>query len=140
MDPEEDLRPVIQAYEGVIEERAQQLHAAGHLSSLYADEPFDRRIASIAAEAPEVGQDELGKQRHVFGNSLDIYRVRHPAMFRFLRNPKLLDTVESLVGGEILCHPTQHLRAVLPTSLKDLTRTVDWHQDAAVLRRRQMTT
>ena len=55
-------------------------------------------------------------------------------MFRFLRNPKLLDTVESLVGGEILCHPTQHLRAVLPTALKDLTRTVDWHQDAAVLR------
>ena len=55
-------------------------------------------------------------------------------MFRFLRNPKLLDIVESLVGGEILCHPTQHLRAVLPTALKDLTRTVDWHQDAAVLR------
>ena len=73
LDPEEDLRPVIKAYEGVIEERAQQRHAAGRLSSLYADEPFDRRIASIAAEAPEVGQDELGKQRHVFGNSLDIF-------------------------------------------------------------------
>ena len=33
-----------------------------------------------------------------------------PAVFELLTNPKLLDTVEELVGPEIYSNPVQHVR------------------------------
>jgi ectoine hydroxylase-related dioxygenase (phytanoyl-CoA dioxygenase family) len=120
-DPQEDLAPVIRAYEAEVDRRARTLHAEGRLSSLYENEDFAHRLARIAAEVPEAAQ------------ALDIYLIRHPAMFRFLCNRKLHDVVESLIGPEIMCHPCQHLRAVAPTALASLSRTTDWHQDAGVL-------
>ena len=121
LDPETDLDPVIRAYEGVVDERARKLYAAGKISSLYEGEDFGHRLAKIAAEAPEAAQD------------LDIYKVRHPDMFAFLCNPKIHDLIESLVGPDILCHPCQHLRATAPTSLASITKVTPWHQDASVL-------
>jgi hypothetical protein len=120
-DPEEDLGPVIRAYEEEVDRRARTLHAEGRLSSLHEGEDFAHRLAKIAAEVPEAAQ------------ALDIYLVRHPAMFRFLCNPKLHDVVESLIGPEVMCHPCQHLRAVAPTVLTSISRTTDWHQDVGVL-------
>ena len=96
LDPETDLDPVIRAYEGVVDERARKLYAAGKISSLYEGEDFGHRLAKIAAEAPEAAQD------------LDIYKVRHPDMFAFLCNPKIHDLIESLVGTG---HPVPSLSA-----------------------------
>lgn len=121
LDPQEDLGPVVAAYEEEVDQRARALHREGKLSRLYEDEPFKRRLARIAAEVPAAA------------GALDIYLIRHPAMFRFLLNPKVHDVVESLIGPEILCHPCQHLRAVAPTALASISRTTDWHQDAGVL-------
>ncbi|MCS6858955.1 MAG: phytanoyl-CoA dioxygenase family protein [Abditibacteriales bacterium] len=115
---EDDLQPVVEEYSAVIDERARRLWAEGKVSSLYADEPFERRLARLAVEAPEVASE------------LDIMQVRGAATFRFLLNPKVLDIAESLVGGEIVCNPTQHLRAVLP--VQQGARPTPWHQDAGV--------
>src|SRR5688500_19822517 len=38
---EEDLAPVIREYEATIDRRARELHAAGKLSRLYEEEPFE---------------------------------------------------------------------------------------------------
>lgn len=116
----DDLNPVIEEYSAIIDARAQRLHAEGKVSLLYADEPFARRLARLAAEAPEATSD------------LDIMQARGEATFRFLLNPKLLDVAESLVGGEIVCNPTQHLRAILPLKQASDTRPTPWHQDAGV--------
>jgi phytanoyl-CoA hydroxylase len=121
LDPQEDLGPVIRAYEEEVDRRARRLRAEGRLSSLYEGEDFAHRLAKIAAEVPAAAQ------------ALDIYLLRHPAMFRFLCNRKIHDIIESLIGPEILCHPCQHLRAVAPTALASISRTTDWHQDAGVL-------
>jgi ectoine hydroxylase-related dioxygenase (phytanoyl-CoA dioxygenase family) len=121
LDPEEDLRPVIEAYEQVIDQRARRLYGEGKISSLYEGESFGGRLAKMAAEAPEAAA------------ALDIYSERRPAMFRFLCNPKIHDVIAPLIGSEILCHPCQHLRVVVPTSLTSLSRTTGWHQDAGVL-------
>jgi phytanoyl-CoA hydroxylase len=48
-------------------------------------------------------------------------------VFSFLRHPKLLDCIETLLGPEILCHPTYNIHPRLPTEY-----TVP-HQDAAYL-------
>ncbi len=61
-----------------------------------------------------------------------------PAVFNMLTNPRLLDLVESLIGGEITSNPIQHIRIKPPaTNLSaDETRAhitkTDWHQDQGV--------
>jgi ectoine hydroxylase-related dioxygenase (phytanoyl-CoA dioxygenase family) len=57
-------------------------------------------------------------------------------MFRFLKNEKLLDIAECLLGSELSCNPIQHLRAKLPPLRHDeqvkFAASVPWHQDAGV--------
>ena len=118
-----DLDPIITEYEEYIDRRAGELLAAGDISALYADEPFDRRLISICRE-----DDAIYKE-------LDIMRFRGRASFEFLRNDRLLDMAESLVGPEITCSPIQHTRAKLPAGLTpggSDPHVAPWHQDAGV--------
>ena len=118
-----DLDPIIAEYEEYIGRRAEELLAAGDISALYADEPFDRRLISICRE-----DDAIYKE-------LDIMRLRGRASFEFLRNDRLLDMVESLVGPEITCSPIQHTRAKLPAGVTPSgsdPHVAPWHEDAGV--------
>lgn len=61
-----------------------------------------------------------------------------PAVFEMVRAPRILDVVESLIGGEITSNPIQHVRIKPPAARlrpdearAHITRT-DWHQDRAV--------
>src|SRR5262249_46939471 len=66
---------------------------------------------------------------------LDIMFVRGPATFAFLRNARLLDAVESLIGPEVTCSPIQHIRAKPPAAVSGAGTgfyNVPWHQDAGV--------
>lgn len=120
---EEDLLPVIGEYEAWIERRANALHAEGKIADLHAGEPFGRRFASLYAQTPEIG------------SGMDVMQMRGPATFAFLRNPNLLDAVESLIGPEITCSPIQHIRAKPPAALSGEGAgfyNVPWHQDAGV--------
>ena len=116
-----DLDPVIAEYEHHIDRRAQELLAEGKISALYADEPFNRRLASVCRECNEIY------------SNLDIMHFRGQASFEFLRNDNLLDIVEGLVGPEITCSPVQHTRAKLPEGLTPSggdPHIAPWHQDA----------
>lgn len=118
-----DLAPVIDEYSEYIDRRAHELLAEGRISDLYADESFERRLACICREDAELYRE------------LDIMQLRGRAAFEFLRNPTLLDLVESLVGPEILCSPIQHIRPKLPNGLSPRgsdPHVVPWHQDAGV--------
>ncbi len=103
---DDDIDPVIEEYSAWIDRRAQDLHAAGKLSRLYADEPFGRRLASITAECAQIYDD------------VDIDHMRGRAIFEFLRNYNLMDAVEGILGPEISCSPIQHVRAKLPETLR----------------------
>lgn len=118
-----DLTPVIQEYEEHIDRRARELFASGALSQLYANEPFERRLASLCRENGELY------------NGLDIFLLRGKASFAFLRNDNLLDLVECIVGPEVTCSPIQHIRPKLPSGLTPAgadPHVVPWHQDAGV--------
>ena len=118
-----DLDPIIAEYEEYIGRRAAELLAEGKISDLCADEPFDRRLASICRENNEMYSE------------LDIMYFRGRASFEFLINDNLLDIVESLVGPEITCSPIQHTRAKLPVGLTPDggdPHVALWHQDAGV--------
>ena len=99
---EDDLRPVEDEFSAVVEAQAQQLYQAGRVSSLYENESFERRLAKIAAEAPEAAA------------ALQTRAHKDEAFFQFLKHPKILNRVESLVGPDILCHPSYNIHPRLP--------------------------
>jgi phytanoyl-CoA hydroxylase len=120
---ETDLAPVIAEYEAWIDHRAHELQVQGKISDLCQGESFECRFASLYAQSPEIG------------SGMDVMQMRGPAMFAFLRNPNLLDAVESLISSEILCSPIQHIRAKPPAALTGEGAgffNVPWHQDAGV--------
>ncbi len=121
---ESDLAPVIAELEREIDARARALYAEGKLASLHENEPFERRYALLHRQCPEIGR------------GFDIMYLLGKAMFDFLRNDKLLDIVERLLGRELSCNPIQHIRAKLPWIGEGEQpvgyENVPWHQDAAV--------
>lgn len=122
-----DLQPLIEEIGEFVRQRAEALHAAGKIADLCEREPFERRFAA------------LYEQCHEMDRQFDIMYLRGPAMFAFLKNGRLLDIVECVLGSEIACNPIQHVRPKL--SVASLARhehrpdtpvNVPWHQDDAV--------
>ena len=59
------LSPTAATQDVLVNQRAQQWLAAGHLATTHADLPFDRRLAAIAADLPaEIQEKELGRFLH----------------------------------------------------------------------------
>ena len=56
----EDLEPIIQDYTAVVDEKARELHSEGKIENLYADEPFESRMARVAEEARDDQGSKLG--------------------------------------------------------------------------------
>ena len=117
-----DLAPVIAAYETFIDTQARRLHDAGTVSQLFEEEPFDRRLVCLCEEDASIY------------DHIDLMYCRLRGVFEFLRNPRLLDLVEGVVGPEIICSPIQHVRAKLPSDLARgrNSHVAPWHQDAQV--------
>ena len=122
-----DINPVIWEFEGIIDQRARDLYAKGRLTNLHECEPFDRRIACLAAESDSIAGE------------LSPSHTRGAAMFYLMRNSTILDILESLIGPEILCHPTHVVRPRMRNNFNTTenwrtTDQVPWRQDAGVLR------
>ena len=125
--PEVDLQPLIADMENIIEDAARELRNRGKIDDLHAGAPFEQRIALRTRDSGESIQGQVSFPLN----------LRRP-IFDFLHNSRLLDAVESLVGEEIFCNPTHHVRPKLPES--HLTEQDHYwiqlsplHQDAAVL-------
>lgn len=121
---DEDLEPLVEDLNALVGEVAQGLHAEGKIANLYQDESFERRISCLSRAT---------------GSSLQ-GRVSLPAnlrlpLFDFLHNENLLDMLEGLLGPEIYCNPTHHVRPKLPEEdvPTDWIQESPFHQDAAVL-------
>ena len=122
---DDDLQPVIDDYEALIDRLATRWHEEGKVSQLCADEPFERRLASLCADSEELYSAEAG--------TFDIMNARSSGAFHFLRNERLVDLMEGILGPEIICSPIQHVRAKLPTLDGAVNAHVaPWHQDAQV--------
>ena len=116
-DPEADIEPIIEEYKGVLDTLASELYAQGEVSSTYAELPFGQRLIEIYKESGKV-------HAQYFDFSLPQTDVREdtplwtgPAVFNALRNEKLLDAVESIIGPEIYSNPVQHVRLKPPEHL-----------------------
>ena len=110
-----DLQPAIDEIGAMIDEKARQMLAAGELSSLYAEEPFETRLAKISMETDQIA-------RAIWNGALD-----GPGFFNLIRNPKLLDLAEQLCGSELIASSVYRLRPKIPNYNYGA---VPWHQDS----------
>lgn len=109
---DDDLEPLIQDHNVIVDEIARDLQQQGKLSNLHENELFDRRLARLADECAEVdGCPDFGV-------------TRRRGTFEFLRNKNLLDLIEAFIGPEITCNAVSHVRPKMPNT------DVIFHQDA----------
>ena len=141
LDPLTDIQPLKEDYACLLEQVAERAFQAGIIPDRFDDLPFEARMGKILSTA----KTNLFKQ-------FDICLPNEPltddsplhlseTIFNLLRNPRILDAVEQLIGGEIYSNPIQHVRIKPPQSVvqtnqatSTLVRTTGWHQDQGVSR------
>jgi phytanoyl-CoA hydroxylase len=137
LDPQTDLEPLKQEYSGLLDRLAQQWHKEGKVSSTYSGLTFSERVCKFTSE----GQDCSRYFDIVLPSNATADTPIHlgPAIFQLLRNLRLLDALEQLIGAEIYCNPVQHIRIKPPEKivpqgmLNGLNSAVGWHQDMGVV-------
>jgi len=141
LDPTTDLDPVIDEYEALLDELAERWVSEGRLPSTFRDLPFAQRFARVVSEAPRdlnvMSYFDISLPFEGVTESTPIHLGRQT--FGLLTNPRLLDVVEQVIGGEIYSNPIQHTRIKppereLPEHLQgsSLLSKTDWHQDTGV--------
>ncbi len=114
----EQLQPVIEWINGLVDALAERLYAAGKIRDRHADEGFYTRLTRLEEEFPGAGV--LIHIGGVLGQPLaDLWGSR-----------ELLDVIQQILGPEIAGHPVWNLRSKTPRSP---LATVPWHQDTAYL-------
>lgn len=111
-----DLTPAREAMMEKVSRIADELFAAGLIADKREDSPFEKRLAELFADKTD--QDFLK-----FGRG---WRDRLPGYYHLMANPKILDAVETLIGGEIFSNPVYNTRPKIP---RVAAGTVPWHQD-----------
>jgi len=139
LDPERDLDPIIEEFEAILERLATELYEGGKITSRHADLPFGERLAKIVQETVE-------NYTRYFNPSLPPRNITRdtpfwagPAVFHAIRNERILDVLDSLIGGEIYVNPIQNVRLKIPEHLQPrnpktgeiLEGATPWHQDGA---------
>ncbi len=139
---DDDLRPIEEEYDALLDKVAQELFKAGEIPALFDDLPFGQRFAQALASYPDL--------HRFFNVSLplingpvdpDSYHTHAgPAVLGLIRNPKILDVVESVIGPEIYSSPVQQMRMKPPVRrvADDLQAhsnvgATTWHQDIVAL-------
>ena len=136
---EHDLNVIIEDYHELLDRKAWQWYRQGRIASAYEDLDFDDRLTAILAEpATDLfeNMDITLPNTTVYPDS-EVHVSR--AVYDLLCHERLLDRVEEVVGGEILCNPIQHVR-IKPAQSKlspnqvGLVGMTPWHQDQGVAR------
>ena len=120
---EDDFAGVKAEISAVLDRRAREFHAASMLADLHPDAPFETRFGLLASQCSDLH------------GGMDTTDILGDELFAFMRHPKLLAALESLLGPEITLNPIQHLRPKPPGNsdpAKAGFYEVPWHQDSGV--------
>jgi phytanoyl-CoA hydroxylase len=112
----DDMAPAREAMMEKVAEIADDLFSGGLIPHKFEEEPFETRLARLF--------DDLSDAEFLkYGRS---WRERRPGYYHLMMNPKILDVVESLIGGEIFSNPVYNTRPKVP---QVAAGAVPWHQD-----------
>ena len=140
LDVEEDIFPIYDEYDVLLDRVVDELFELGELPCKYKDLEFKERVCMV--------YQRIGSRLHgYFDISLPQKNItpKTPvhngrAVFKLIKSTKLLDMMEIILGPEIYSNPTQHVRIKPPSKFADndkeltpeVTTTV-WHQDLATV-------
>jgi len=110
----EVLRQVRAALARLVDREAQKLLAEGRIDDPLLSAPFESRLAWLYKTHPEEAPKLFRRELHL------------PGLFDLFFNSRLLDLVETLLGGEIRLYPNYSARPKLPDHVPT---EVLWHQD-----------
>ena len=79
-------------------------------------DPFETRLVNLFKGLTEADFLKFGRG----------WRDRHPGYFHLMANPKIVNAIESLIGGEIFANPVYNAR---PKVAGVAAGAVPWHQD-----------
>lgn len=138
----DELVPLHREYEGVLDRQIGRLLEAGALTEA-PEGDFSARYAAVLAADPDAHRWFNISLPLINGAvDADAY-VMHcgPAVFDLLRNPKILDVVESVIGPEIASSPVQQMRMKPPEAVvadeamrvHSNVGVTTWHQDIVAL-------
>ena len=140
LDPERDLQPILDHYERLVDDLSRKLVEQGVLSSTYEDLSLGPRLAAVVSETGGAFFQRMEISLPQSGIDPDTPIHHPPEVFRLLRNPRLLDAVESFIGPEIYSNPVQHIRIKPPQRMlsdevqsNSLISRTFWHQDQGVV-------
>ena len=114
LDPELDLKPVVDEYTRLLDRLCDQWYAEAKLPTSYSGVGFGEKLAKVMNEGDLLYYQYLdisGPGRNVASDAPVPFG---PAVFSLLRNPRLLDAVQRFVGPEIYSNPIQHVRIKPP--------------------------
>lgn len=114
----QELYPIIAEVNGLVDDLANRLYAAGKITNRHEEADFRTRLALLEEEYR--GAAVL---IHIGG-------ILGEALAELWASPRLLDIVEQMLGAEIAGHPVWNLRSKTP---RNPLVTVPWHQDTAYL-------
>ncbi|NRF94235.1 phytanoyl-CoA dioxygenase family protein [Paenibacillus frigoriresistens] len=112
----EELAPVQEAMTYKVSMIADELFRDGLIEDKLVDRPFKYRLA-------ELFQHLTAEHFLKYGRS---WRDRIPGYFHVMSNIKILNAVESLIGGELFSNPVYNVRPKIP---RVAAGAVPWHQD-----------
>jgi len=137
-----DLAPLEREYAALLDDLANRLYQQGEIDSAYAEFDFTERFARVVAQYPEC-IDRMNISLPLDNGEIDADRYQAhtgPAVFELLRNPKVLDVVESVIGAEIASSPVQQMRIKPPLAqlVEDNVAhsgvgNTTWHQDTVAV-------
>ena len=111
-----DFAPVREAMEHKVELIAEALLRDGLIADPLRELPFELRLARLFDGMTDAEFLQYGRS----------WRDRFAGYYTFMMNPKILDAVESLIGGELFANPVYNVRPKVP---KVAAGAVPWHQD-----------
>lgn len=124
-----DLAPTREAMAQKVDEIAWQLYQDGQIKDRLEEAPFETRLArlfdGLTSEDILLYEQNFSEQRPGLFR-LGSWRERRPGYFHLMKNPKILDAVESLIGSEIFANPVYNIRPKVP---RVAAGAVPWHQD-----------
>ncbi len=113
-----ELQPVMDEIDGIVDDLAERLYAAGKITDKHADKGFYTRLTAL---------------EHDFKGAAVLVHINGwlgPQLARLWSAPRLLDIVEQFIGSDIAGHPVWNIRSKTPDTR---LMTVPWHQDTAYL-------
>jgi phytanoyl-CoA hydroxylase len=113
---DEDMAPAREAMTTKVGMIAGELLADCLISDPLEDHPFETRLAGLFRDLEDEHFLRYGRG----------WRDRLPGYYHLMSNSKILDAVESLIGGEIFANPVYNVRPKVP---RVAAGAVPWHQD-----------